>query len=54
MQVSSEQKVSPAKEAATAADQMRRAEPRLQRNYPDHFTAERPLRVLFLGLERFK
>jgi glycosyltransferase involved in cell wall biosynthesis len=28
----------------------RRAEPRLQRNYPDHFTAERPLRVLFLGL----
>ena len=25
-------------------------EPRLQRNYPDHFTAERPLRVLFLGL----
>jgi glycosyltransferase involved in cell wall biosynthesis len=27
-----------------------RAEPRLQRNYPDHFTAERPLRVLFLGL----
>src|SRR5205809_5846174 len=24
-------------------------EPRLQRNYPDHFTAERPLRVLFLG-----
>jgi glycosyltransferase involved in cell wall biosynthesis len=28
----------------------RRGEPRLQRNYPDHFTAERPLRVLFLGL----
>jgi glycosyltransferase involved in cell wall biosynthesis len=28
----------------------RRVEPRLQRNYPDHFTAERPLRVLFLGL----
>jgi glycosyltransferase involved in cell wall biosynthesis len=28
----------------------RLAEPRLQRNYPDHFTAERPLRVLFLGL----
>src|SRR6476646_3015839 len=28
----------------------RRAEPWLQRNYPDHFTAERPLRVLFLGL----
>jgi glycosyltransferase involved in cell wall biosynthesis len=28
----------------------RGAEPRLQRNYPDHFTAERPLRVLFLGL----
>jgi glycosyltransferase involved in cell wall biosynthesis len=28
----------------------RRAEPLLQRNYPDHFTAERPLRVLFLGL----
>lgn len=28
----------------------RRAEPRLQRNYPDHFTGERPLRVLFLGL----
>jgi glycosyltransferase involved in cell wall biosynthesis len=26
------------------------AEPRLHRNYPDHFTAERPLRVLFLGL----
>jgi glycosyltransferase involved in cell wall biosynthesis len=25
-------------------------ETRLQRNYPDHFTAERPLRVLFLGL----
>src|SRR6266496_5476109 len=25
-------------------------EPRLQRNYPDHFTTERPLRVLFLGL----
>jgi glycosyltransferase involved in cell wall biosynthesis len=28
----------------------RLAEPRLQRNYPDHFTAERPMRVLFLGL----
>ncbi len=28
----------------------RRREPRLQRNYPDRFTAERPLRVLFLGL----
>jgi len=28
----------------------RRAEPRLRRNYPDRFTAERPLRVLFLGL----
>jgi len=28
----------------------RRAEPRVRRNYPDHFTAERPLRVLFLGL----
>ena len=28
----------------------RLADPRLQRNYPDHFTAERPLRVLFLGL----
>ena len=28
----------------------RHAETRLQRNYPDHFTAERPLRVLFLGL----
>ena len=28
----------------------RRREPRLQRKYPDHFTAERPLRVLFLGL----
>ena len=28
----------------------RLAEPRLKRNYPDHFTAERPLRVLFLGL----
>ena len=28
----------------------RRAEPRSQRNYPDRFTAERPLRVLFLGL----
>jgi glycosyltransferase involved in cell wall biosynthesis len=28
----------------------RRPEPRLQRKYPDHFTAERPLRVLFLGL----
>jgi glycosyltransferase involved in cell wall biosynthesis len=28
----------------------RLAEPRLQRNYPDHFTVERPLRVLFLGL----
>ena len=28
----------------------RLAEPRLQRSYPDHFTAERPLRVLFLGL----
>jgi glycosyltransferase involved in cell wall biosynthesis len=27
-----------------------RAEPRLHRNYPDHFTTERPLRVLFLGL----
>jgi glycosyltransferase involved in cell wall biosynthesis len=26
------------------------AEPPLQRNYPDHFTAERPMRVLFLGL----
>jgi glycosyltransferase involved in cell wall biosynthesis len=29
---------------------LRRAEPRPQRNYPDHFTSERPLRVLFLGL----
>jgi glycosyltransferase involved in cell wall biosynthesis len=28
----------------------RLAEPRLQRRYPDHFTSERPLRVLFLGL----
>src|SRR4029077_11465142 len=28
----------------------RRAEPRLQRNYPNHFTTDRPLRVLFLGL----
>jgi glycosyltransferase involved in cell wall biosynthesis len=28
----------------------RLAEPRLQRNYPDHFTGERPLRALFLGL----
>jgi glycosyltransferase involved in cell wall biosynthesis len=28
----------------------RGAEVRLQRNYPDHFTAARPLRVLFLGL----
>ncbi|HEY2171384.1 MAG TPA: glycosyltransferase family 4 protein [Candidatus Angelobacter sp.] len=28
----------------------RRSEPRLQRKYPDHFTAERPLRLLFLGL----
>ena len=28
----------------------RLAEPRLQRNYPDRFTAERPMRVLFLGL----
>ena len=28
----------------------RRGEPRLQRNYPDRFTAERPLLVLFLGL----
>ena len=28
----------------------RLTEPRLQRNYPDHFTAERPMRVLFLGL----
>jgi len=28
----------------------RLAEPRLQRNYPDRFTSERPLRVLFLGL----
>jgi glycosyltransferase involved in cell wall biosynthesis len=27
-----------------------RAELRLQRNYPDRFTTERPLRVLFLGL----
>jgi glycosyltransferase involved in cell wall biosynthesis len=26
------------------------AEPRLQRKYPDCFTAERPMRVLFLGL----
>jgi glycosyltransferase involved in cell wall biosynthesis len=26
------------------------AEPRLQRNYPDRFTPERPMRVLFLGL----
>ena len=29
---------------------VRRAEPRPQRNYPDYFTPERPLRVLFLGL----
>jgi glycosyltransferase involved in cell wall biosynthesis len=29
---------------------VRRGEPRLQRNYPDRFTTERPLRVLFLGL----
>jgi glycosyltransferase involved in cell wall biosynthesis len=28
----------------------RLAEPRLQRNYPDRFTFERPMRVLFLGL----
>ena len=28
----------------------RRAEPRLQRRYPDRFTSERPMRVLFLGL----
>jgi len=28
----------------------RLTEPRLQRKYPDRFTAERPLRVLFLGL----
>ena len=28
----------------------RLAEPRLQRNYPDRFTSERPMRVLFLGL----
>src|SRR5439155_1197721 len=28
----------------------RHAEPRLQRNYPHRFTAERPMRVLFLGL----
>jgi glycosyltransferase involved in cell wall biosynthesis len=28
----------------------RLAEPRLQRRYPDRFTSERPLRVLFLGL----
>ena len=28
----------------------RLAEPRLQRYYPDRFTAERPMRVLFLGL----
>jgi len=28
----------------------RLTEPRLQRNYPDHFTPERPMRVLFLGL----
>jgi glycosyltransferase involved in cell wall biosynthesis len=28
----------------------RLAEPRLQRKYPDRFTQERPLRVLFLGL----
>jgi hypothetical protein len=28
----------------------RLTEPRLQRRYPDRFTAERPLRVLFLGL----
>jgi glycosyltransferase involved in cell wall biosynthesis len=28
----------------------RRAEPRLQRSYPNRFTDERPLRVLFLGL----
>ncbi len=28
----------------------RLTEPRLQRNYPDYFTAERPMRVLFLGL----
>jgi glycosyltransferase involved in cell wall biosynthesis len=28
----------------------RLAEPRLQRNYPDRFTPERPMRVLFLGL----
>jgi Glycosyltransferase len=27
----------------------RLTEPRLQRKYPDHFTQERPLRVLFLG-----
>jgi len=27
-----------------------RVEPRLPRDYPDYFTAERPLRVLFLGL----
>jgi glycosyltransferase involved in cell wall biosynthesis len=26
------------------------AEPQLQRNYPDRFTPERPIRVLFLGL----
>ena len=35
-------------EPETASGQL--AEPRLQRNYPDHFTAERPMRVLFLGL----
>jgi Glycosyl transferases group 1 len=36
--------------AYEGVDVGRLAEPRLQRNYPDHFTAERPMRVLFLGL----
>jgi glycosyltransferase involved in cell wall biosynthesis len=36
--------------AYEANDLGRVAEPRLQRTYPDRFTFERPMRVLFLGL----